>query len=72
MATWRVTVSEECIGAASCIGIAPKRFALGDDGWSHPTSDPIEEDDAVLDAVASCPMEAISVHNAQTGELIEP
>jgi ferredoxin len=67
-----VTVSEECIGAASCVGIAPKRFALGDDGWSHPTSDLIEADEAVLDAVASCPMEAISVHDTRTGELIEP
>ena len=72
MTTWRVTVNDECIAAASCLGIAPKRFALGDDGRSHPTSALIEEDDAVLDAVASCPMEAISVHDAETGELIEP
>jgi ferredoxin len=72
MATWRVSVNDECIAAASCLGIAPKRFTLGDDGRSHPTSTLIEEDDTVLDAVASCPMEAISVRDTQTGELIDP
>jgi ferredoxin len=72
MSTWRVTVGEQCVAAASCLGIAPARFALGDDGRSHPTGSPIEEDDAVLDAAASCPMEAISVHDAQTGEPVEP
>jgi ferredoxin len=71
MTTWRVTVSDECIAAACCLGIAPKRFALGDDGRSHPTSELIEEDSAVLDAVISCPMEAIAVFDARTGEPIE-
>jgi ferredoxin len=72
MATWRVTVNDACIASGSCLGIAPKRFALADDGRSHPTSTTIEEDDAVLDAAASCPMEAISIHDAHTGEPIEP
>jgi ferredoxin len=72
MATWRVTVDDACIASGSCLGVAPKRFALGDDGRSHPTSALIEPDDAVLDAVASCPMEAISVHDEQTGEPIDP
>ena len=72
MVTWRVTVNDGCIASGSCLGIAPKRFALGDDGRSHPASALIEEDDAVLDAVASCPMEAISVYDARTGEPIDP
>jgi len=67
-----VQVSDECIASGCCLGIAPKRFALGADGRTHPTSAEIEEDDTVLDAVASCPMEAISVHDAQTGEPIDP
>ena len=54
------------------VACASACFALGDDGFSHPTSDLIEEDDAVLDAVASCPMEAISAHDAETGEVIGP
>ena len=69
---WRVTVGEECIAAACCLGIAPKRFALGDDGRSHPTSELIPADDAVLDAAVSCPMEAITIHDAETGDPIDP
>ncbi len=69
---WRVTVDDRCIGAGSCAGVAPDRFVLGDDGRSHPTSELIEADDAVLDAVAFCPVEAISVRDAATGEPVEP
>jgi len=72
MAAWRVTVSDECIASGSCLGIAPKRFALGDDGRSHPASALMAADEAVLDAAASCPMEAIAVRDAQTGEPVEP
>jgi ferredoxin len=72
MATWRLTVNDECIGSGSCLGIAPKRFVLGEDDRSHPTSVLIEADETVLDAAASCPMEAISVRDAETGELIDP
>jgi len=72
MPTWRVTVGSECIAAGSCLGLAPRRFALGDDGRSHPTSALIDEDETVLDAVASCPMEAIRVYDLRTGALVEP
>jgi ferredoxin len=70
--TWRVTVGPECIAAGSCLGIAPDRFALGEDGRSHPVRDQVEPDESVLDSAASCPMEAIGVFNAATGERIEP
>jgi ferredoxin len=72
MATWRLTVNDECITSGSCLGVAPKRFALGDDGRSHPINALIEADETVLDAAASCPMEAIRVYDAETGEQIEP
>ena len=72
MTSWRVTVNDDCIASGSCLGIAPKRFALRDDRRSHPTSPEIEQDDAVLDAAASCPVEAISVHDADTGEPVDP
>jgi ferredoxin len=69
---WRVHVNSDCIGSGSCVGIAPARFELGDDNRSHPLAEEIEPDDAVLDAVASCPMEAITVVDAATGETVEP
>jgi ferredoxin len=65
---WRVTVSDTCIGSGVCAGTAPRHFALGEDGRSHPLTSPIAADDAVLDAAASCPMEAIAVDDADTGE----
>ena len=72
MTTWRVEVSAACIASGSCLGVAPKHFALGDDGRSHPTSDRTDEDDSILDAAASCPMEAITVHDTATGRRVEP
>jgi ferredoxin len=72
VATWRVTVNEDCIASGSCLGLAPRRFALGQDGLSHPIIELVEPDDLVLDAAASCPMEAIRVNNGETGEPIEP
>lgn len=69
---WRITVNDTCIGSGSCVGIAPERFQLDEaTGRSHPLAAEIEPDDAVLDAVASCPMEAISVVDLATGEPVE-
>ncbi|AGL17276.1 hypothetical protein L083_3766 [Actinoplanes sp. N902-109] len=72
MPRWTVTVGPECIAAGSCLGLAPDRFALGDDGRSHPVRDEVTPDEAVLDAAASCPMEAIAVRDATTGDRIDP
>jgi ferredoxin len=69
---WRVRVESTCIGSGGCVGIAPKRFALGADNYSHPVADEIEPDDDVLDAAASCPMEAIVIVDTETGETVEP
>jgi ferredoxin len=69
---WRVTVDDTCIGSGSCVGISPAHFALGEDNRSHPLCTQIEPDDAVLDAVASCPVEAIRVMALDTGEIVEP
>jgi ferredoxin len=69
---WRVRVSDACIGSGSCVGIAPDRFVPGPDGRSRPAADRAEPDDSVLDAAASCPVEAITIEDARTGALIDP
>ena len=69
---WNVSVSPACIGSGVCVGSAPKHFAIGPDGRSRPLASPVEPDDAVLGAAASCPMEAIAVTDADTGAPIEP
>jgi ferredoxin len=70
---WRITVSHACIGSGSCAGIAPERFELdAATGRARPVRADVEPDEAVLDAVASCPMEAISVVDLDTGQAVEP
>ncbi|GGM08981.1 ferredoxin [Dactylosporangium sucinum] len=69
---WRITVANTCIASGSCVGIAPERFELDDvAGRAHPLTTDVDPDEAVLDAVASCPMEAISVVDLATGEPVE-
>ena len=70
--SWRVSTSDDCIGSAMCVALAPKLFELGDDGRSHPLTAVVDPDDVLLDAAGSCPMEAIIVRNATTGEQIAP
>ncbi|HEX5402625.1 MAG TPA: ferredoxin [Pseudonocardiaceae bacterium] len=69
---WRITVDRgTCIGSAVCVGTLPHRFKLVDDK-SVPIDDEIEPDDEVAGAAESCPMEAILVVNAESGEVIAP
>jgi ferredoxin len=50
-----------------CVGTAPERFRFDQDQHSSPVSELAEEDEAVRDAAASCPVEAISLTDGQTG-----
>jgi ferredoxin len=69
---WLVAVDKDsCIGSAVCVGIAPGRFALDDRQRSGPVSAQIGPDEAVRDAAASCPSEAISLVDADTGEPVD-
>ena len=69
---WRITVTHECIASGVCVGIAPDRFELDDAaGQTHPITPDVEPGERILDAVASCPMEAISVVDLETGETVE-
>jgi ferredoxin len=66
--TWRVRVDPGlCVSSGMCVSSAPSRFEFGPDQHSRPVSELIDEDEAVRDAAASCPVEAISVTDAETG-----
>jgi ferredoxin len=69
---WRVRVEGSCIGSGSCAGVAPGHFALGADNRAHPLTSEFAPDAVVLDAAASCPVEAILVVEVETGEVVEP
>jgi ferredoxin len=56
--------SERCQGHTLCAMIAPDSFSLSDiDGTSSPVNDvvPADQQDAVREAVQSCPEQAISI-----------
>ena len=72
MTRWVVAVDKDtCIGSAVCVGTAPGRFKLDERQRSGPVTAEIDPDEAVRDAAASCPMEAISLVDADTGEPVE-
>nr|CEL21253.1 hypothetical protein [Kibdelosporangium sp. MJ126-NF4] len=54
-----------------CVGIAPDHFELEGDG-SHALADVVDQDEAVIDAAESCPVEAIKVLSAANGDLVAP
>lgn len=67
--TWRVTVDPGmCISSGMCLGIAPGRFRFDESEHSRPVHDLTEPDDQVRDAAASCPVEAILLTDADTGQ----
>jgi ferredoxin len=69
---WRIEVDRDsCIGSGMCTGSAPAYFRLVD-GKSVPVRDEVDADETVVDAAESCPMEAILVRDATTGDTVAP
>ena len=61
-----------CIGAATCVALAPKAWALDNEAKAiilDSASD--ESDDALLDAAKSCPVAAITISD-ETGKQVFP
>jgi ferredoxin len=69
---WIVEVDGACIASGMCLGIADSYFVRGEDGKTRPVTAEVGADEVLLDAAASCPMEAITVYDERTGEPIEP
>ena len=69
----RITVDHNvCVGNAMCELFASNTFALNDDRQStvvNPEGDPEEK---VLEAAENCPVSAITVEDADTGERLFP
>ncbi|MEU4202002.1 ferredoxin [Streptomyces sp. NPDC045470] len=70
---WRVTVDRGvCIGSGLCVATAPGGFALDAARQSHPVRPECDASDDVLAAAEGCPVEAITVTDAVTGEAVFP
>lgn len=70
---WKISVDQEtCIGSGMCVGTSPGFFEFGADDKSRPIRELVDRDEAVIDAAESCPVEAILVTDAASGEVIAP
>lgn len=70
---YTVTVDRNlCIGAASCIAIAPKTFVLDDEAKAvfAPTAGE-ESEETILDSAKACPVAAIIIHD-EAGKQVYP
>lgn len=73
MGKYKVKVlRNKCIGAASCVAIAPKVFQLDKENKAVVLSQDGNTDDEKLLAAQSCPTAAIVVIDEETGEQIWP
>ena len=72
MTRWKVCVDKNvCISSAMCVALAPGRFVLDEQQRSGPVEAEIDPDEEVRDAAASCPSEAISLVDADTGQPVD-
>jgi len=70
---WKIHIDRDmCIGAATCVAIAPKAFNLDSEAKSIILSSVEEEDETmILDGARGCPTAAIIIED-QNGEKIFP
>jgi ferredoxin len=72
MSRWKISVDKNvCICSGICVAIAPGRFVLDEQQRSGPVEAEIDLDELVRDAAASCPSEAISLLDADTGQPVD-
>ncbi|MFD7664724.1 ferredoxin [Streptomyces sp. NPDC059788] len=70
---WHVAVDRNvCIGSGLCAATAPGGFELDAARQSHPVRAECDACDDVLAAAEGCPVEAITVTLADTGEAVFP
>ena len=72
MTRWKMSVDKNvCIGSGMCVAIVPDRFVLDEQHRSGAVEAEIDADEVVRDAAASCPSEAISLIDADTGQPVD-
>jgi len=68
MTTHRIVIDGSlCSGFGTCAELAPELFDIGPDGVASARQG-TTGDDGVLDAAGSCPMGAIAIYDADSGE----
>jgi ferredoxin len=73
MAKYKIEVDRElCIGDAACCGEAPNTFVMDDDNIAKVTDPAGHNDDEILQAAQVCPVDAIILTDAASGEKAWP
>ena len=73
MFKWEVVIdAETCIGCETCANIAPASYRMRDDNIAEYIDPPGDDDETILNAAQSCPVDAIIVTDAATGEKAWP
>lgn len=67
-----LAIAPTCISSGYCRHFAPDVFGSADDKKSVVRRNPVEERPDVTEAYESCPVEAISARDAESGEEIFP
>lgn len=66
---YRITIDRNlCIGAASCVALAMKTFALDSENKAIVLEEDGDLPEAIKLAAESCPTKAIILENVETGE----
>jgi ferredoxin len=61
-----------CVGNAMCETFAPNVFRLNDDRQSEAVDPAGDNEEKIIEAAENCPMSAIIVEDAETGEQLFP
>lgn len=61
-----------CVGTGACAATAPADLTLGPDGRARLRTPAPADLDQLTEAAELCPVEAITIHLAATGEQIAP
>jgi ferredoxin len=67
-----VTVGHACVGSGTCRELSPGVFTADGDRRAVVRRRPVPEDEALWEALESCPVEALSATDASTGEVLFP
>ena len=63
---------QTCVGNAMCESIAPRVFRLNENRQSEVVDPTADTEEKILEAAENCPVSAIFVEDADTGEQLFP
>ncbi len=63
---------EDCIGDGACVNEAPETFEMDDDSKAFVLEESTEDEEMILDAARSCPIDIIKLTDKETGEQVYP